>query len=67
MNTIHKTKPGELTFEDIERYTQRAHKMRSEALAEMGTTLRSAVKRWMQYAMMCTRAAFSGNTAEKCA
>ncbi len=67
MNTIHNMKPGELTLEDMERITQRAHRMRSQALADMGTALRSAVSRWIQHAMMCTRAAFSGNTAEKCA
>lgn len=66
MNTIHNMKPGELTLEDMERITQRAHRMRSQALADIGTTLRSVVKRWVQYAMMCTRAALSGNTAEKC-
>ena len=67
MNTINNMKPGELTLEDIERITQRAHRMRSQALADMGTTLPSVVRRWIQYAMMCIRAAFSGNTAEKCA
>jgi hypothetical protein len=55
MNTMHDIRPGELTLEDIERITRNAHRMRSEAIAELGTTLRSVVKRWIQNAMFCLR------------
>jgi hypothetical protein len=67
MNTIHNMKPGELSFEDIERVIQRARRMRSQALVDMGTTLRSFLRRRIHCALLYIRAAVSGNTAEKCA
>jgi len=67
MNTIHSTKSDELTLEDIERITKDARRIRSQALAEMGTTLRSVVRRWVQHAMLYIRAEFSGVNPEKCA
>lgn len=67
MNTIHNMKPGELSFEDIERIIQHARRMRSQTLAEMGTALGSVVRRRIHCALLHLRAAVSGHTAEKCA
>ncbi len=66
MNTIDKMKPGELNSEDIERVIQQARRMRSQALADIGTVLRSFLSRWANCALLHIRAAVSGNTAEKC-
>ena len=67
MNTIHSTKSDELTLEDIARITKDSRRIRSQALAEMGTTLRSVVRRWVQHAVLYIRAEFIGVNPEKCA
>jgi hypothetical protein len=67
MNTIHNMKPGELSFEDVERVIQHARRMRSQALADMGTTLRAFLKHRTHCALLHIRAAVSRNHAEKCA
>ena len=46
MSTTHKMTAGDLSFEDIERAIQRARRMRSQALADMGTALGSFFSRW---------------------
>lgn len=67
MNTIHNMTPGELSFEDIERVIHRARRMRSQALADMGTALRSFLKRRIHCTALHIRAAISRNASEKCA
>ncbi len=67
MKTIHNMTTGELSSADVERAIQRAHRMRSQALADMGIALRSFVSHWTKCALLHIRAAVSGNSAEKCA
>ena len=67
MNTSHYPIPEELTLEDIERITRQARNIRSQALAEMGAALTSAVRGWMHDGWLTARAAFSGHAPQKCA
>ncbi len=67
MNTPYDKTPGEMSFEDIERVIQHARRMRSETLAEMGNTLRAALKRWIHCMRTRIGAALHGNAIEKCA
>ncbi len=67
MNTMQNMTPDKPTFEDVERIIQRARRMRSQALADMGIALRSFLRRWTKCALLHIGAALRGKTAEQCA
>lgn len=67
MSTIRNVKPGELSFEEIESIIEQARKMRSQALANIGTALWSVLTRGFHCAGSHLRAVVGGHRAEKCA